>query len=58
MILNFNVIVFEEMLKLFEYIKWMESLIKEEIDWLLKYVNDYDSDIYKIYMFCYEFLLN
>ena len=35
------------MSKPFEHIKRMESLIKEETDWLSKHANDYDSDTYK-----------
>ncbi|MBD6755178.1 ABC-F family ATP-binding cassette domain-containing protein, partial [Staphylococcus aureus] len=42
MTLNSNATVFEEMSKPFEHIKRMESLIKEETDWLSKHANDYD----------------
>lgn len=35
MIFNLEVIVFEEMFKFFEYIKKIENLIKDEIDWFV-----------------------
>lgn len=58
MTLNSNATVFEEMSKPFEHIKRMESLIKEETDWLSKHANDYDSDTYKTHMSRYESLSN
>jgi ATP-binding cassette subfamily F protein 3 len=36
----------------------MESLIKEETDWLSKHANDYDSDTYRTHMSRYESLSN
>lgn len=58
MTLNSSASVFEEMSKPFEHIKKMESLIKEETDWLAIHANDYETAEYQQHMERYESLSN
>ena len=58
MTLNSTATVFEEMSKPFEHIKNMESLIKEETDWLAQHTHEYESETYKEHMERYESLTN
>ncbi|MBM6507786.1 MULTISPECIES: ABC-F family ATP-binding cassette domain-containing protein [Staphylococcus] len=58
MTLDSNATVYEEMSKPFEHIKNIESLIKEETDWLAKHAGDYDTPDYQLHMEKYESLSN
>ncbi|MFU0762871.1 ABC-F family ATP-binding cassette domain-containing protein [Staphylococcus pasteuri] len=58
MTLDSNATVYEEMSKPFEHIKNMESLIKQETDWLAKHAGDYDTQDYQLHMEKYESLSN
>ncbi|MFW3592191.1 ABC-F family ATP-binding cassette domain-containing protein [Staphylococcus caprae] len=58
MTLNSTATVFEEMSKPFEHIKNMESLIKEETDWLAQHTHEYESETYQEHMERYESLTN
>lgn len=58
MTLDSNSTVYEEMSKPFEHIKNIESLIKEETDWLAKHAGDYDTPDYQLHMEKYESLSN
>ncbi len=58
MTLDSNATVYEEMSKPFEHIKNMESLIKQETDWLAKHAGDYDTPDYQLHMEKYESLSN
>lgn len=58
MTLDSNATVYEEMSKPFEHIKNIESLIKEETDWLAKHSGDYDTPDYQLHMEKYESLSN
>ncbi|MCE3022670.1 ABC-F family ATP-binding cassette domain-containing protein [Staphylococcus pasteuri] len=58
MTLDSNATVYEEMSKPFEHIKNMESLIKQETDWLAQHAGDYDTQDYQLHMEKYESLSN
>ena len=58
MTLDSNATVYEEMSKPFEHIKNMESLIKQETDWLAQHAGDYDTPDYQLHMEKYESLSN
>lgn len=58
MTLNSTATVFEEMSKPFEHLKNMESLIKEETDWLAQHTNEYETQTYQEHMERYESLTN
>ena len=58
MTLNSTATVFEEMSKPFEHLKNMESLIKEETDWLAQHTSEYETQTYQEHMERYESLTN
>ena len=58
MTLNSSASVFEEMSKPFKHIKKMETLIKQETDWLAIHANDYETTDYQQHMERYESLSN
>lgn len=58
MTLNSTATVFEEMSKPFEHLKNMESLIKEETDWLAQHSSEYETQTYQEHMERYESLTN
>ena len=58
MTLNSTATAFEEMSKPFEHLKNMESLIKEETDWLAQHTSEYETQTYQEHMERYESLTN
>ncbi|MGX0747559.1 ATP-binding cassette, subfamily F, member 3 [Staphylococcus capitis] len=58
MTLNSTATFFEEMSKPFEHLKNMESLIKEETDWLAQHTSEYETQTYQEHMERYESLTN
>ncbi|MCK6221189.1 ABC-F family ATP-binding cassette domain-containing protein [Staphylococcus capitis] len=58
MTLNSTATVFEEMSKPFEHLKNIESLIKEETDWLAQHTSEYETQTYQEHMERYESLTN
>ncbi|MFL1624406.1 ABC-F family ATP-binding cassette domain-containing protein [Staphylococcus capitis] len=58
MTLNSTATVFEEMSKPFEHLKNMESLIKEETEWLAQHTSEYETQTYQEHMERYESLTN